>query len=207
MPPPTGLRKTSILDANGSSFQSFLTAELKRTEDIEFSSIPDQSYSIFGEVIDIIKHQMDELVAHGIKQHEDSFLDLRYYINQHHSELLKRSSTLSNRRSSHDFQDIQFSNSNSGGLLRSHSTSLREEQEYTLGIQRVASNVVPHHSPDPHEFSMKKSKDSAKFCHLVEFVIIIQELVQVYIHHINILLKSESNLIRKLDLYCNLVFR
>jgi hypothetical protein len=183
-----------------------MTDELNRAEDLEYSDIPTESYSLFGDIIDILSQSIDPLLKDGIKSFEDTFLETRYYINQHHSDLLQRSTTLSQHRKSHDYQELPFSNSSSGSpLLRTCSTKLTEEGPNRMEVQRVISNVVPHHSPNPLEGLMPKSKVIPKFCHLVEFLLIIQELTQVYIHHINILLKAESNSVRKLDLYFNLV--
>jgi hypothetical protein len=184
-----------------------MTDELDRADDLEFSDIPEESSSAFGEIIDLLAQSVEPLVSGDIKKFEDIFLETRYYINQHHSDLLQRSSTLSYHRKSQDYHELPFSNSSSGGpLLRTCSSMIKEDGPTSMGVQRVASNVVPHHFPNPLEGVMPKTQAKPKFCLLVEFLLIIQELTQVHIHHINILLKAESNMVRKLDLYINLVF-
>lgn len=183
-----------------------MTNELDRAEDLEFSDIPEESNSAFGEIIDLLAKNVEPLVGGDIKRFEDIFLETRYYINQHHSDLLQRSSTLSYHRKSQDYHELPFSNCNSDGpILRTCSSMIKEEAPTTMGVHRVASNVVPHHSPNPLEGVMPKPQAIPKFCLLVEFLLIIQELTQVHIHHINILLKAETNLVKKLDLYNNLV--
>lgn len=202
----TGLRKTSILDAMGSSFQSLMNSETERAEDLFYSELPSAANSIFGEVIDFITKNAAETAKYGLGREQQSFLEMRYYIKKKQSERSQRSKIDLEEIISHDYCEAPLPESkNYSPLCKTTSLAVNEFDEASVELKKTNSHRVLSQIYEEPDMKTPKFKEEADVCYLLEFMTIFQELVQVHLSHVNNLLKVETNFVRRLDLYYNMV--
>lgn len=154
--------------------------------------------------MDFVKEKTERLAEEDLDRHMESFLEMRYYLSSNQSELLKRTSYHEMRNSSLD-ADYEFLRI---GQKHSSKSATQEQGCDTpefLSMKRAASTIVPERMSKEFILSPRHTNTGFRFAEIVEFLIIVQELTQVFLYLVKILLKAERNEVKRLALYGFLV--
>lgn len=181
-----------------------MNSELERAEDLEFDEIPEKSFSFFGNVVDFVKEKTEALSQNDLGRDTESFLEMRYYLCSNHSELLRRTNTHMSRNFTEEIDNMLLKLEQKYSS-KSANPELSGETPDTPTLHKTISSIVPERTKKELTISPTPAKTGLRFSHIVEFLILIQELTQVHLCLVKVLLKAEENVVKRLALYGFLV--
>ena len=165
------------------------------------------TFSPFDDIISLIENGNEEMLNGDVKDIETTFLEMRYYCPTNSSDLLKKSRKLSSRRGSDcsDFAELTLHNKLSHISSSSFENEIPEiclTRNFSSGPFSTQHNLQVEGSENVNFSSTAFSQKKFILC---DFIVLFEEVMQIYLLLIKNIIDSQSHTEIKLSIYCHLV--